>query len=435
MDGLRRGAHPKGGSHPLLAPNGRALHQSLVAMSLLLQLGAATALASTDPPAGFRLFAPNGPWNLRADEAPLQRAGDYEGTPTHDSAAYIDFLDEVVQETVIATSRWSLPLHFVDSRVTPGMTVGFTGEEGYDSGFLIRLNPVPIPAEAVSDPGETNHYPPSLSDIVPDRDLTDAHLCIIDVNRQVEYDFWHLVKDASGQWVASAGTSISTTGSGVIADVPPDEFLDYARGTAVPLAAGVILRQELAAGDIAHALLVTIPSSRNREGFYVWPGLRTDGYASDSRALPEGARLRLRWTEAEIEVRFQAGEISAAGRTIALALRRFGAYVVDNGGETHFGLQAQNISDVSGDHNHDAGSYGELLDLDEDGYASDLWMMRARDFEVVAFGYGRELAAVPAAGPRAAALLLIGLVLLVRGAGLATATPEGGRSPSRSVRT
>jgi len=158
----------------------------------------------------------------------------------------IQFLDEVAVRSSINIARWCIPVYFADS-TTPRVTVEFTNEFPYDPYFIDSMNPVPIPLDAVSDPGETGHYPPTLGDIVPDLGFTDAHLCIIDLADGFEYGFWHMAIDNFGAWRASTGGKISINGDGVFTET---DLLttNFARGTAVPLSAGLIWRNEVAAG-------------------------------------------------------------------------------------------------------------------------------------------------------------------------------------------
>lgn len=359
-------------------------------VAIAAAVSAAVAWGGPSPPVSWSPFSDRSPWNQRIENAPLQSEGMLRGFATHHSSTYIRFLNERAAYTTISTSRWSIPVYFVDGS-TQRVTVEFTGEAGYEdiTAFLAAMNPVPIPQEAVSDPGETGSYPPGMGDIVPDRNRTDAHMCLIDLSDGSEYDFWHMARDSSGVWRASAGAKVSIYGDGVAMEADLRTY-SFARGTAVPLAAGLIWRHEIAAGEIRHALAMSIPPSRNQRDFYVWPGLLTDGGSADSRSLPEGARLRLKWSEQEIERRYEEGQISAAGRVIALALRRYGAISVDNGGEGHLAVYAQNFSDAWGDHNQDPQNWGGLLHMDEEGYADDIAIIRPSDFEVIQFEYGRE---------------------------------------------
>lgn len=361
---------------------------SLLVTIFVMAYSNVSAAPTSEAPAGsWRPFSDNSPWNMTIENVPLQTAGTLRGFTTHDSDTYIQFLDEVAVRSTINIARWSIPVYFIDN-TTPRVTVEFTNEFPYDPYFLDSMNPVPIPFNAVSDPGETGHYPPLLSDIVPDRNLADAHLCIIDLATGYEYGFWHMAKDTFGTWYASVGGKISINGNGVFTET---ELLttNFARGTAVPLSAGLIWRNEVAAGEIRHALAMSLPTSRNQRDFYVWPGLETDGFSSDTRALPEGARLRLRWTEQEVEDRYQSGQLSSTGRIIALALRRYGAFDVDNGGDDRLVFYGQNFSDTSGSHNAGQGNWFGLLNMDAEGFANDIEMIRGSDFEVIQFEYGK----------------------------------------------
>jgi len=359
----------------------------LVTIFVMVNYNVRAAPTSETPAGSWRPFSDDSPWNTNIEDAPLQTAGTLRGFTTHDSDTYIQFLDEVAVMSTINIARWSIPVYFIDN-TTPRVTVEFTNEFPYHPYFLDSMNPVPIPFNAVSDHGATGHYPPILSDIVPDLGFADAHLCIIDLSTGLEYGFWHMAKDAFGTWRASTGGIISISGNGVFTET---DLLtnNFARGTAVPLSAGLIWRNDVAAGEIRHALAVSLPALRNQRDFYVWPGLETDGFSSDTRALPEGARLRLKWTEQEIEDRYQSGQLSSTGRIIALALRRYGAFDVDNGGDDRLVFYGQNFSDTSGSHNAEQGNWFGLLNMNAEGFANDIEMIRGFDFEVIQFEYGK----------------------------------------------
>ncbi len=338
------------------------------------------------PPAPWRPFSDNSPWNSNIESAPLQKAGTVREWATLDSDDYIKRLDKFAASSTIAVAKWSQPLYFVDPDMVEKTDVLFSGEDGYIAEFLGSMNPVPIPPGAVADPGDTGHYPPLLSDIIPDRDRTDSHLCVVDIKNMKEYDFWHMAIDPDGNLVATEGAVTDIAGDGLfVAD--GDRWVHYARGTAVPLLAGLIRKAELESGEIRHALSMSIPDSANRARFYVWPALFTDGRDENEDSIPEGARLRLKWSEQEIEDKFLRGELSRTGKTIATALRKYGAINVDNGGDRHLTFYAQNFSSVTGNHNRE--EYGALITFDDEDYGIDIEQIRAADFEVIQFEYGR----------------------------------------------
>lgn len=97
-----------------------------------------------------------------------------------------------------------------------------------------------------------------------------------------------------------------------------------ARGSGLPLFAGVILPEEIRAGRIDHALAISLPGPANRN--YVQPASSTNGVGRLT-SIPEGARIRLKRGR-RVE-RLPGRTNRRAARAIYTALRRYGAIVVD----------------------------------------------------------------------------------------------------------
>ena len=107
-----------------------------------------------------------------------------------------------------------------------------------------------------------------------------------------------------------------------------------ARGSGLPLFAGLIRPNELRAGLINHALAISVPGPAG--GSFVQPASSTDGNGR-ATSLPEGARIRLKAnitiptpidpvTHKPIKVTAQQQRMADA---IVAALRTYGAIVVD----------------------------------------------------------------------------------------------------------
>jgi hypothetical protein len=107
-----------------------------------------------------------------------------------------------------------------------------------------------------------------------------------------------------------------------------------ARGSGLPLFAGIITPQELAQGSILHALAISLPGPAKR--YYVRPASATDG-AGSLNSLPEGSRIILKpsavltppinpSTGKPIP---QTAIQKRAADSIAWTLRHYGAIVVD----------------------------------------------------------------------------------------------------------
>lgn len=103
-----------------------------------------------------------------------------------------------------------------------------------------------------------------------------------------------------------------------------------ARGSGLPLFAGLIRRQELDAGIVGHALAISVPGPAQRR--FVRPASGTNGNGVTA-SLPEGARIRLkpgiRLTGSTASGRSATRRQQRARDAILVALRQYGAIVVD----------------------------------------------------------------------------------------------------------
>jgi hypothetical protein len=165
----------------------------------------------------------------------------------------------------------------------------------------------------------------------------DGWFTVLSRQQGVAYDLWRARRGGQNGDVISYQfmRKWDLNGPGYQA---PDQV--SARGSGLPLFAGLILPEEIQAGRIDHALAISLPGPAQRR--YVQPASSTDG-VGESNSLPEGARVRLKST---VSLRFamcprDRAKIRAttrcftsrtnrrAARAIYTALRRYGAIVVD----------------------------------------------------------------------------------------------------------
>ncbi|MBJ7471988.1 MAG: hypothetical protein JHD16_11835 [Solirubrobacteraceae bacterium] len=103
-----------------------------------------------------------------------------------------------------------------------------------------------------------------------------------------------------------------------------------ARGSGLPLFAGLIRSSELDSGTIRHALAISLPGPAQRR--YVRPASTTNGNGAEG-AVPEGARIRLkpgvRLSASSVNGRSVTRRQQRARDAIVVALRQYGAIVVD----------------------------------------------------------------------------------------------------------
>jgi hypothetical protein len=188
---------------------------------------------------------------------------------------------------------------------TPRYTVRYTAQGLY-------LRNVPIPA---------NVYPAAGS---------DAHLSILDTDPNSPtsgcvFDFLH------------AGT-VAGSGSGFDYSNPRGEWVQRerlyeesgfiagasTRGSSNANLGGVLTSQELAAGQVNHAIALYVPSAQADNGQVHGPSYTSDGTSSTS-PLPEGARVR-------VDPTWNPSGLPAWQQAIVRAMQTYGGYIIDQGG-------------------------------------------------------------------------------------------------------
>jgi hypothetical protein len=169
----------------------------------------------------------------------------------------------------------------------------------------------------------------------------DGWFTVISPNGKIAYDMWRARRLADGSISFEYMRIWNLEGSGYSRPNTPS-----ARGSGLPLFAGLIRPQELEQGQIDHALAISVPGPAQR--YYVQPASTTDGNGSVN-SIPEGARIRLK---ASVHLPAKDG-LTAIQRRYASALlwtlRNFGAIVVDRSAvPTLYGQQGVTAALLSG---------------------------------------------------------------------------------------
>lgn len=263
-----------------------------------------------DSPMNSRFFSPDSFWNtaLPPDAAVDPR-----------SPTWIDLLAREPRPNFwINQDRYTIPVYPVDDstprrRVHPIIRPEWNHHRsGHGRSFD---NLVPWPEGALPDPG------------------SDRHIAMIDYGRRQVWDMFYVKRRADGEWESLTGMSYSLDSDGVFdpAEMPDlrdgDSVHQHGPGRAagVPIIAGLILREEVAAGAIEHKL--AFATAVNAEKEYVWPATWTDGFIDGG--LPEGCVLQL-----DPALDLDRLGLSAGGKIVARALQRYGAVNVDVAGGT-----------------------------------------------------------------------------------------------------
>lgn len=215
-------------------------------------------------------FSPDSPWNTRLDgkevdarsntmiQQAIRRIGVVERSgnlpPTierrsNNSGLYIN------------TEEWTTPL------VSGGSATTFICRQ-IICGNNKDLTSLNVPADTSPDP----RY--------------DGWFSVVSTDNRFVYDFWRARRERNGTISYQYVRRWDAGGKGF--DKPGTVS---ARGSGLPLFAGLIRPRELSAGQINHALAISVPAPAQRK--YVQPASATDGNG-DVTSLPEGARIRLR---------------------------------------------------------------------------------------------------------------------------------------------
>jgi hypothetical protein len=162
--------------------------------------------------------------------------------------------------------------------------------------------PYPIPPDAAIEGG-------SESD-------GDRHILILDQDNCMLYETWSTYPEPGGSWEA---------GSGAIFDLQSNVLRPAtwtsADAAGLPILPGLIRYEEVALGEIRHAIRFTAPQTRRE---FIWPARHYASSLTGSQYPPMGQRFRLK-------ADFDLSSFSHEVQVILRALKRYGMILADNG--------------------------------------------------------------------------------------------------------
>jgi len=254
-----------------------------------------------DPPASLSPTAPSLPdeaaWNQDISQAPV----------APNSAATIAYIDAHGGDrlhpdfgspraygfpyAVVGAGRPKLPIHYTAY-----------GDES-DPG------PFPIPPGAPVEGGQHSDG--------------DRHVLVVDRTGCTLYELYRGFFSHSGRphWNADSGTRWDLGSTAL----RPDSWTS-ADAAGLPIFPGLVRYDEAAGGRLGHAIRVTFDSTRDA---WVHPASHCAGDTANPDAPAMGTRLRLKPS-------YGLGGFSGSARTIAVALKRYGMIVADNGSNWFF---------------------------------------------------------------------------------------------------
>ncbi|HEX5608527.1 MAG TPA: hypothetical protein VFX45_00380 [Solirubrobacterales bacterium] len=285
---------------------------ALVVAAVVLLLGAPAGAVGPYPDLGACQVFPDPPASLspRAPSLPNQAAWnqDISKAPRDPrSAAIIGYINSSGGDSLHPDFGSPRLYGFPYSVVGAGqrkLPVNYTayGDES-DPG------PFPVPANAPVEGGNGSDG--------------DRHVLVVDRDECKLYELYRGFYEARPKphWNADAGVAWDLRSTAL----RPDGWTST-DAAGLPVFAGLVRYDEVAAGHLDHAIRVTVESTRNA---WIHPASHCAGDTDSGDAPPMGLRLRLK-------AGYGLGRFSGAAKTIALAMKRYGLIVADNGSNWYF---------------------------------------------------------------------------------------------------
>lgn len=253
----------------------------------------------------LRFFSDDSFWNTPIGEDPeLDPRSDY----------WISLLEEDASEQNFGINlrQYTIPVYEVDSS-TPLVKIGqFDDFDGWETSQSneFREKGIPLPASFLPSPGE------------------DAHLAIIDRDKQMAWDMFYVKQNEDGTWESATGMVYPLDGPGIFEldqfDVKDNETIHkYGPGRAagVPIIAGLILYDEVVSGKVEHVIAAGSRFVGYKEFVYP-PATWTDG--NFPNGIPEGSMIQL-----DPDLDLSLFDLLPGEKAIAIALQKYGASFVD----------------------------------------------------------------------------------------------------------
>ena len=143
----------------------------------------------------------------------------------------------------------------------------------------------------------------------------DRHALSIDTTNCILYELYAAYPQAAS-WIAGSGAIFNLLSNALR---PSGWTSTDAAG--LPVFPGLVRYDEVAAGEIPHAIRFTVPQTQRA---FVWPARHFASSLTGAQYPPMGARFRLR-------AGFDINSFSSANQVILRALKKYGMILADNG--------------------------------------------------------------------------------------------------------
>lgn len=192
-------------------------------------------------------------------------------------------------------------------------------------------------------------------------DGADCHLLFLSRSEHRLYEVYHGTIDSSASFITGC---LAVWNTNVTSVNGRGQQCSSADAAGFPIAPLMFSAEEIAAGQINHAIRFVLPNSMIRRLKYVAPATHGANTSGPSTSLPYGARLRLRAS-------YPLSTLSPAAQVVARAMQKYGMLLSD-GGNIALTAQSDVLSTVK----------WASVGLN----SSSLSALSATDFEVIAYG-------------------------------------------------
>jgi hypothetical protein len=266
---------------------GLALAATLTGAALALATGSASPVLG-----GCPVFPASNVWNQRVDTLPVAaNSAQLIASIGLDSGVHADFGSGLYNGSSIG-----IPYVVVHGKATPKSRVKFDYADESDKG------PYPIPSNVPIE-----GYPHSGDG--------DRHALIVDRDTCRLYELYALHRSGSG-WAAGSGAIWNLRSNAL----RPAGWTS-ADAAGLPILAGLARWNEVASGQIDHALRFTASRTRNT---FVYPARHEASSSTDPALPPMGLRVRLK---AGVDI----SKLPLQARIVAQAMKTYGLILADNG--------------------------------------------------------------------------------------------------------
>jgi len=258
----------------------------------LILLVATRASAQTFPTLGnCQMFPADNIWNTPVDGLPVD-ANSSAYVTTIGAARYLhpDF-----GSGLWAGGPIGIPYNLVPG-TQPKVAISFQYAGDSDPG------PYPIPPNAAIEGGSAA--------------TGDRHVLVVDRDNCLLYETWSSYPQANGSWQAGSGALFNLKSN----NLRPSGWTS-SDAAGLPILPGLVRYDEVASGEIHHALRFTAPQTRNS---FIWPARHQASSLTGSSYPPMGQRFRLKAS-------FDVSAFSPETQVILTAMKKYGMFVADNG--------------------------------------------------------------------------------------------------------